>query len=51
MPLDITRQNVITQIRNGALELGGTHVLTQGPQVVMPGPAATMTGDIYRCPA
>lgn len=49
LPIDTTRENVMTQMRNAALAIGGTHVLTSGPQVTMPGPAATMTGDIYRC--
>lgn len=49
MPIDITRENAITNMRNRAIEMGGTNVVSAGPQITMPGPAATMNGDVYRC--
>lgn len=49
MPVNITRENAIRQMRNKAVELGGNLVVSSGPQVSMPGPVATMNGDIYAC--
>lgn len=51
MPIDITRRNAITKMRNKAIEMGGALVVSAGPQITMPGPAAVMNGDVYRCPA
>jgi hypothetical protein len=51
MPIDITRQNAITKMRNRAVEMGGQLVISTGPQITMPGPAAVMNGDVYACPS
>ena len=49
LPLDYVRESVIAQIKGAALDRGGTHVLTPGPVIAMPGPSATLNGDIYAC--
>lgn len=49
MPVNITRENAITQMRNKVVEMGGNLVVSSGPQVAMPGPVATMNGDVYAC--
>jgi hypothetical protein len=43
------RESAVTNIRNRAVEMGGNLVVSAGPQVSMPGPIATMNGDVYRC--
>jgi hypothetical protein len=49
MPLDYVTSSVLAQIKENAMDRGGTHVLTAGPSVSSPGPIATLNGDIYRC--
>lgn len=43
------RDDVVTKLKNRAAELGGTDVITNGPQVNPMGIHGSITGDIYRC--
>ncbi|CAH1658737.1 conserved hypothetical protein [Hyphomicrobiales bacterium] len=47
--IDNLRKDLITKMKNKAVSVGGTHVLTSGPTVSLPGPVTNITGDIYRC--
>lgn len=49
MPVNITRENAVTAMRNKAVEMGGNLVISPGPAISMPGPVAHMNGDVYAC--
>lgn len=47
MPLDKTRDSVITRLKIAAAELGGTHVLASAADIKWKGPDTK--GTVYKC--